>query len=166
MTIRQLRRLVTGSLPVVFGIAIAVALHGQPTAQRFAVVVTGAYVVGALLARIRHCAGARAPSQAPYRGEAVEPLAQLARIERSVGLSASSRLEFEHRLQPDLRHLAAERLRLRRGISLERRPDAARAVLGEHAWDMVMRRGGGSDRTAVAPALTEIRELFELLERV
>ena len=81
-------------------------------------------------------------------------------------LSGASRLEFEHRLQPDLRHLAAERLRLRRGINLERRPDAARAVLGERAWDMVMRRGAASDRRAPAPALAEIRELFELLERV
>jgi hypothetical protein len=166
MTTRQTTRLVTGSLPVVFGIAIAVALRGHSASERITVVVTGAYLAGVLLARIRHSAGARTPTPAPYRREAVEPLAQLARIERSVVLSASSRLEFEHRLQPDLRHLAAERLRLRRGINLERRPDAARAVLGEHAWDMVMRRGAASDRRAPAPALAEIRELFELLERV
>lgn len=166
MTFRQTTRLMLGSVPVVFGIAIAVALRGYSTAERIAVVVTGAYVVGALLARIRHSAGAPAPGPAPYRPEAVEPLAQLMRIERSVALSGSSRLEFEHRLQPDLRHLAGERLRLRRGINLERRPDAARAVLGERAWDLVMRRGAGSDRTAPAPALAEIRELFEMLEQV
>ena len=77
-----------------------------------------------------------------------------------------SQATFYFDLGSPFAYLAAERLRLRRGINLERRPDAARAVLGEHAWDMVMRRGATSDRRAPAPALAEIRELFELLERV
>jgi hypothetical protein len=166
MTLRRTTRLVTMIAPAVIGVAVVVALHHHPTADRVAVVATGACVVAALLAPMRRSAAARPTPARPYRGDAVEPLAQLVRIQRSVELSGASRLEYEHRLQPNLRHLAAERLRLRRGIDLERRPDAAREVLGGEAWDLVMRRGAASDRKAPAPTLTEIRALFEMLERV
>ncbi len=166
MTLRRTIRLVPRIAPVVIGVVIAVALRNHPTADRIAIVATGAYVVVVLLTRMRSSAAARPAPDRPYRGEPVEPLAQLVRIQRSVELSGSSRLEYEHRLQPNLRHLAAERLRLRRGISLEWRPEAARAVLGERAWDLVMRRDASSDRKAPAPTLAEIRALFEMLERV
>jgi hypothetical protein len=166
MTFGRANQLVAIGLPLVVGVVLAVAVRGHATADRLAVVLTGAYVAGMLLHRMRRVAAVRPTPSGSYQRDAVEPLAQLVRIERSVELSGASRLEYEHRLQPTLRYLAAERLRLRRGINIDRRPDAARAALGESAWDMVMRRGASSDRRAAAPTLAEIRLLFETLEQV
>lgn len=159
-------RLALTAVPAVVGAAIAVGLRGHPVADRVAVLATGTYVVLTLLAGIRRALPRHHPPPPPRRGDSVRPLARLASVETSVALSHTSALEYEHRLQRDLGHAAAERLRLRRGIDLQERPDDARAVLGERAWQMLTQRTAWEDRMAPAPTLAEITALIETLEGV
>ncbi len=59
---------------------------------------------------------------------------QLTRLEWLVEFSLSSSVDAESRLIPELRLLAASRLRDRHGIDLTGAPLQARAVIGASAW--------------------------------
>jgi hypothetical protein len=63
--------------------------------------------------------------------------AQLLRMDRELGLGVSSAWHAENRLLPRLRAVAAARLVSRHGIELDRRPDAARALLGDDIWELL-----------------------------
>ncbi len=166
MTGRPPTRLALTAVPALIGAAIAVGLRGHPGPDRAAVLATGAYLVLVLVAGIRRMLPGHRPPPPPPAGESVRPLAQLTSVETSVALSHSSALEYEHRLQRDLRYAAGERLRLRRGIDLQQRPDEARTVLGERAWQMLTQRSAWDDRMAPAPTLAAIAALIETLEGV
>jgi hypothetical protein len=55
-------------------------------------------------------------------------------MERELELGIAGAAHAHHRLLPLLRAAAAARLASRHGIELDRRPDAAEALLGEEAW--------------------------------
>ncbi len=161
MTLRQTIRLVPRIAPVVIGVVIAVALRNHPTADRIAIVATGTYVVVVLLARMRRSA-ARPTSPGAGRTGA-SPSTRWPSSCASSGRSSSRAPRGWNTSTACSRTCATSRpsgCGLRRGISLEWRPEAARAVLGERAWDMVMRRDASSDRKAPAPTLAEIRALL------
>ena len=166
MTLTTGWRLVLAAVPALFGVAIAVALRGDPAACRTAVLVTGGYAAAILLVWIRHATATPIAPVAPYRGEVVEPLAQLANIERSVALSRSSAVEFQLRVQPHLRRSASERLRIRHRIDLDDDPDAARRLLGDATWRVLTTRHPPDDRTARAPDIDPIIAAIERLEEV
>jgi hypothetical protein len=166
MTPRLALRVALVALPAAIGVAAAALVRDHATAARAAVLVTGAYVAAALLASMRRPAPPPRRTHPPRPAERLQPLARLERLERAVALSRSSALEYEHRLQPDLRRAAAERLRLRRGIDLDQRPEDARAVLGDRAWHMVAHRSGRDDRHAPAPAPADVTALLDSLEGV
>ena len=67
---------------------------------------------------------------------AAEP-AQLLRMERELALGVSGAGAAWLRLLPRLRAIAAARLGSQHGIELDRRPDAARAALGDDAWELL-----------------------------
>lgn len=62
---------------------------------------------------------------------------ELERLEREIVLGAGSAAYAYRRLLPRLRAAAAARLAVGHGIGFERRPEAARALLGEHAWELL-----------------------------
>lgn len=62
---------------------------------------------------------------------------ELERMEREIVLGAAAAVWARHRLLPRLRAAAAARLSARHGIDLERRPQAARELLGEDAWELL-----------------------------
>jgi hypothetical protein len=89
-------------------------------------------------------------SLAPYRQLRIEPVrlqahrtntverpAGLEEVERAVDFAAWNPADLDRRLRPLLREVAAHRLQTRRGIDIDRSPEAARQLLGEVAWDLV-----------------------------
>jgi hypothetical protein len=165
MSLRRTLDNVIAAIPAVLCLIAAAALHRHATAQRVAVIAAGASAALVGLARLRTALrGPMRPRRQPH-GEEVRPLAQLASVERSVALAGASALEYEHRLQRDLRYAASERLRLRLGIDMQADPDAARDVIGAAAFAMVTERAAWGDRSAPAPTLAEIEALIETLER-
>jgi hypothetical protein len=107
--------------------------------------------------------------EAALRGRqapASEP-AELLRVERELELGIASAGSAHHRLLPLLRAAAAARLASRHGVELDRRPDAARALLGEEAWELlrpdrpepVDRFGRGVPRATVAALIEKVESL-------
>jgi hypothetical protein len=92
---------------------------------------------------------------------------ELERLEREVYLSLGSSFYLHHRLRPVLREIAAHRLLRKHGIELDRRPDAARHLLGEEAWEWLRpERPEPRDRWAPGPPLSELRGVVDALERI
>ncbi|HET7353805.1 MAG TPA: hypothetical protein VFJ11_07145 [Gaiellaceae bacterium] len=97
---------------------------------------------------------------------ASEPV-ELLRMERELELGIASAGSAHHRLLPLLRAAAAARLASRHGIDLDRRPDAARALLGEEAWEWVRpdrpepadRFGRGVPRESVTAVIERVESL-------
>lgn len=72
------------------------------------------------------------------RGQPPTPeLAELAQLGREASMATGSAYDLHFRLRPTLSALAAGLLRYRRGIDLERRPERARALLGDETWELV-----------------------------
>jgi hypothetical protein len=88
----------------------------------------------------RAAVGPRGPAPAESTGD-------LARLERAVSTATAHAGELHLRLRPVLREVAADGL-LRRGLDLDRDPEAARAVLAPDTWEIVR-----PDRPAPADAL-------------
>ena len=93
--------------------------------------------------------------------------AQLAQLEREVGMGLANAFDLHNRLRPTLRETAAGLLSGRHGIDLETQPDAARAELGEDAWEIVRpdrpapvdRAARGADPASIDRALAELEAL-------
>ncbi len=101
------------------------------------------------------------------RAERVERLSQLARLERETALGVANAFDLHHRLRPRLREVAAHRLATRRGIDLDRHPEAARAVLPPALWDVVRpERQAPHDRFGPGMQADQLREAVEALERI
>jgi hypothetical protein len=58
-------------------------------------------------------------------------------VENDCVLGLANPLDLHRRVRPRLREVAAQRLAARYGIDLDRRPDAAEALLGAEAWEVV-----------------------------
>jgi hypothetical protein len=101
------------------------------------------------------------------RREAAEPLPELARVEREVTLGAATAFDLHFRLRPRIREVAASRLADRRGIDLERRPDAARDALDDAVWELVRPdREPPRDRHGPGLGLPGLRAVLEGLDRI
>ncbi|HKC78106.1 MAG TPA: hypothetical protein VKB70_06950, partial [Gaiellaceae bacterium] len=103
------------------------------------------------------------------RGRVVQapPPVELLRVDRELELGIASAGSAHHSLLPRLRAAAASRLASRHGVDLERQPDAARALLGEHAWSLLRpdrpepsdRFARGIPREHVAALIDEVESL-------
>ncbi len=101
------------------------------------------------------------------RAQAPKRVPQLAQLEREVGMGIANAFDLHHRLLPTLRETAAGLLSARRGIDLETHPEAARAVLGEDAWELlrpdrpapVDRRARGADLASVNRTIAALEAL-------
>jgi hypothetical protein len=99
----------------------------------------------------------------PPGSEAVE----LLRIERDLLLGIADADHAHRRLLPLLRAAAAAHLSARHGLELERRPEEARALLGDDVWDLLRpdrpapenRRGPGVPRERVAAVIERVESL-------
>lgn len=88
-------------------------------------------------------------------------------IEREIELGTEHAGQAHRRLLPLLRTAAAARLALHHGVELESRPDVARSLLGEEAWDFlrpdrpepVDRHGPGLSRETIAALIERVEAL-------
>jgi hypothetical protein len=62
---------------------------------------------------------------------------ELLRMDRELVLGSADADHAQRRLLPLLRSVAAARIAARHGFELERRPEAARALLGEDVWELL-----------------------------
>jgi hypothetical protein len=93
--------------------------------------------------------------------------AELKKLERDVHLSVGTWFYLHHRLLPILREIAANRLLVHHGIDLERRPNAAQAIIGDPAWSWLRPdRKPPDDRWAAGPSLAELHAVVDALERI
>lgn len=107
---------------------------------------------------LRHGTGRSSSSQRP---------GNLARLEHLCALGTAGSFDLHHHLRPRLRTIAGGLLTTRRGISLDAEPDAARAALGDEAYDLVRQdRPPPVDRLARGLPVAELERVVESLERV
>ena len=74
-----------------------------------------------------------APLERPPRSQ---PVGQLESVARALDLAEASSFDLHHTLRPIVREIAAARLSCH-GVSLDRQPERARALLGAPTWDLV-----------------------------
>jgi hypothetical protein len=129
-----LRGLVAPVFVATVTLVVLLALRSLSTSRALGIWVV-VVVALALLVLVRHSRSTarHAPRfEAALRGRAPatsEPV-ELLRMERELELGIANAGSAHHRLLPLLRAAAAARLAARHGVELDRRPDAARALLG------------------------------------
>ena len=88
-------------------------------------------------------------------------------MERQLVLGVADADHAHRRLLPLLRAAAAARLSARHGLELERRPDAARALLGDDTWELLRPdRPEPDDRNAPGLPMGQLRDVISTLERL
>ena len=135
------------------------------------VVVVAAF---ALFVLVRHSRAQAGPQptrrfEAALRGRkaADSPPEELVRMERELILGSADADHAHRRLLPLLRATAAARIAARHGFELERRPDAARALLGTDVWELLRpdrpepadRHAAGVPEAQIANAIARIEAL-------
>ena len=95
------------------------------------------------------------------------PPASLDRIELEAALGVAGSFDLHFHFVPRLRSIAAGLLASRRRISLETEPDAAHAVLGDAAWELVRPdRAAPEDRLSRGISPRELEQVVAALEAV
>lgn len=152
------------------GIAIALVGYAQYTslALRIYVVAVGVmslwFAVGVLSRMYR--SNDRLEIDVALRRKPTEPRRplQLEEIEQDVRFAGYSAPDYDRRLRPVLRELAAGRLATNHHVDAASDADAARSRLGEPLWQAAFGEQRSVDREAPGPSLAMLRSLIEALE--
>ena len=139
------RALQLSRFPLFLTVVLAVVLLAAPGRARLVLhvyeLVLVAFVLAHLLAALRRSLPPRTASAfdaaLSRRGQRVQRIPELERMEREVSLGLATAFDLHYRLRPRLRRIASELLAARRGIELDANPGAARRALGEEAWEIV-----------------------------
>jgi len=140
---RVARRFARTSVVATIALVALLAIPKLSTARALAiwVVLVTALVLLALLRRSpeRGWRPAQPRFEQALRGrkQALSQPEELERMERELVLGVADADHAHRRLLPLLRSAAAARLNARYGLELERRPEAARALLGEDVWELL-----------------------------
>jgi hypothetical protein len=164
-------RLATGALGVTAVLLVVLAIGPAPARQILAgyVLALAGVALAALTRVARNRSGEPVQSQfdaalRPRPLEAVRPRA-LMRTERDITLGLSNAGNLHDRLLPVLREAAAARLATGHNVDLARRPDAARRLLGEEAWELLRPdRPEPGDRQGSGIPVRQLRALIDRLE--
>jgi hypothetical protein len=90
---------------------------------------------------------------------------ELLRMDREIVLGSADADHAHRRLLPLLRATAAARIAARHGFELARRPEAARALLGEDVWELLRPdRPEPEDRHAAGVSQARIAAVIERVE--
>jgi hypothetical protein len=166
------RRRIAGaflSATALLGIGLAVRPLSTERLLAIYVIVLAAFALAALTRVAR-------PSEEHRQGSAFEhalrprnerPMRppELVRTERELTLGMASAGHAQRRLIPLLREAAAARLLTEHGVELARRPEEAKALLGEAAWELLRPdRPEPPDRNAPGLPLARVQAVVERLE--
>jgi hypothetical protein len=171
--VRLTRRLTVPALVATVALVVLLALRPLSTSRALAIWIVLVAAL-ALIVLVRHPRGSGA-AQHTRRFEAAlrrrkptasEPV-ELLRMERELALGIADAAHAHRRFLPLMQAAAAARLASRHGIEFERRPDAARALLGEEAWELlrpdrpepVDRHGPGVPRERVVALIERVESL-------
>jgi hypothetical protein len=149
------------------------AIHRLPTARGLAiwVVLVTALVLLELIRHSRGYGGPEPPSRFEEALRARKPAAtqpeELLRMDREIVLGSADADHADRRLLPLLRATAAARIAARHGFELERRPEAAHALLGDDVWELLRpdrpepedRHAPGVPRGRIEAAITRVESL-------
>jgi hypothetical protein len=167
------RRLAMPAVAATVALVVLLALHPLSTSRALAIWVVLVAAI-ALLLLVRHSGRSGEPRQASrfeaaLRGpaETAPQPVELLRVERELVLGSADAIYAHRRFLPLLRAAATARLTSRHGVDLDRRPDAARRLLGDEAWELldpdrpepVDRHGPGVPRERVAALIERIESL-------
>ena len=159
--------------PALVAAVVLIALPNLPTSRALAIwVVVAAALV--LMGLIRQAGERDWPASRPRfeaalrrRKPAPSQAVEFLRMERELTLGMADADHAHRQLLPLLRGAAAARLAARHGIALERRPEAARALLGDDAWELLRpdrpgpedRHGPGLKEEQVAAVIAAVESL-------
>ena len=127
------------SLAVLAAVGLGVAVVVSPGAPGLTVeiylFVMAALVLVAVLLRVADALprAEPVPLEQPPRSQRV---GQLESVERALERAEASSFDLHNALRPIVSEIAAARL-ARHGVSLERQPERARALLGAQTWELV-----------------------------
>jgi hypothetical protein len=169
--VRLARRLVAPAFVATVALVVLLALRPLSTSRALGIWVVIVTAL-ALLLLVRHSRGEEphvARFEAALRDRTPTPSEpiELLRMERELELGIANASSAYQRLLPLLRAAAEARLASRHGVELDRRPDAAQALLGEEAWEWlrpdrpepVDRFGPGVPRERVAALIERVEAL-------
>lgn len=140
---RTVRLLVGPAAAATVVLVILLALKPLSSSRAFAIwiLILAAIALHTLVRSVRRGDGPPEARrfEAALRRRKAEPAppAELVRMERELELGIANAASAQRRLLPLLRAAAAARLASRHGVELERRPEAARELLGEDAWELL-----------------------------
>jgi hypothetical protein len=169
------RALRAAQLPILATAALVVTLALLPGRRELALHVYGLVLAALALSwlvgvvRRANPVAEVSPFDLGLRGRRAlrEPVAELERLEREVSMAASTAFDLHFRLRPRVQRIARQLLASRRGIDLHTRPEAARRLLGEQAWNVVRPDAEPPrDRSAPGLPLARLRDVVVALERL
>jgi hypothetical protein len=156
---------------VVLVVLLAIPKLSTSRALAIWVVVVATFLLVVLVRHSRAHAGPkpgrRFEAALRQRTSATSPPEELVRMERELVLGSADADHAQRRLLPLMRTAAAARIAARHGFELERRPDEARALLGDDAWELLRpdrpeppdRHGRGVPEAQIAAAIARIEAL-------
>jgi hypothetical protein len=135
------------------------------------VLLLAAVALAALTRIARSASDEPEPSEldAALRPRAAGPMRplELVRTEREITLGTSNAGNLHKRLLPILREVAAARLAAGHNVDLGRRPDTARKLLGEDAWQLLRPdRPEPGDHDGPGIPMRELRSVVDTLEKL
>jgi hypothetical protein len=154
-------------------LVVLLSLPQIPTSRALGIWVVFATAV-VLVVLNRHARDSRGAAPPPRFEQALrrrKPKAsqpeELLRMDRELVLGSADADHAQRRLLPLLRSVAAARIAARHGFELERRPDAARALLGEDVWELLRpdrpepadRHGAGVPRKSIVAVIERVEAL-------
>jgi hypothetical protein len=162
------QRLVLPVLTATVALVLLLALKPLSTSRALAIwiVIVAGIALLLLVRHSRHVAGAsRFEAALRPQDPPSTPPVELLRMERELELGIAGAAHAHRRLLPLLRTVAAARLTSRHGVELERRPDAARALLGDEAWEWLRPdRPEPADRFATGLSRERVESLIAAVE--
>jgi hypothetical protein len=141
--VRLAGRIAWSSFIALGALAGLLAIHRLPTARGLAiwVVLVTALVLILLVRHSREYGGPDPSSRFEAALRERKPSAtqpeELMRMDRELVLGSADADHAHRRLLPLLRATAAARIAAHHGFELERRPEAAHALLGDDVWDLL-----------------------------
>jgi len=171
--VRLAWRLARSLIPATVVLVVLLSVPKVSTARALAIsiVLVAALVLFALIRHSREREGPEPASRFEQALRRRKPTSaqpeELLRMDRELVLGSADADHAHRRLLPLLRATAAARIAARHGFELERRPEAARALLGEDAWDLLRpdrpppedRHGPGVPHRRVAALIDRVESL-------